>query len=502
MKITLKMLLAALLCCLALLALCACGKCEHKETEWVNEIEATCAVAGTRVKTCGACGAELEREQYSTGHQYQGGACIFCGRAELGSDYYQYREITLGGVEGWEIVHFANSTAPTVEVPALRRGKPVLSIAAGAFQDNENITALVVSRNLKRIGDMAFAGCKMLKTVTFHESCELTEIGAAAFAGCEALQAFAFPVGVTAIPDRMFERCTELTTVLLHDGILSLGEDAFSECENIDCSEEGGAKYLGTANVPHLLLVGVADKTVTEFVVPADTRIVGAGAFAGCTLLERLTFSEGVLALGHSALAGCVALQAITLPETLEIIEDGAFAGCTLLQTITLPASTLHIGERAFADCTALSSVILPGGIETVGALAFAGTALTYTESAGGRYLGSAENPHLVLVDAVAGLSALTVHEETRVIANGAMADASAAGALTSVVLGARVRTVGARAFAGCTSLSAVAFPEGGEWLAALSYGAGAAAVSTLDPAENAAKLIGAYKYHYWYRAV
>lgn len=502
MKIIPKTFLAAvMLCCLALLTLTACGKCKHKESEWVYEIEATCAVAGTRVKTCTACGAELEREQYRTGHRYENGACIFCGGAELGSTYYEYREITLDGVEGWEIVHYGNSTAPTAEIPALRRGKPVLSIAAGAFRDNRGITALTGGVNLKRIGERAFAKCEMLETVAFQEGCELTEIGVAAFADCTALQSFAFPVGVTAIPERMFEGCRALTTVLLHDGIRSLGEDAFSECENIDYGEEGGAKYLGTERVPHLLFVGMTDKTVTAFAVPADTRIIGAGAFAGCTSLESLTFSEGVLALGHSAFAGCTSLQAITLPETLESIEESTFAGCTSLQAITLPASTLHIGEHAFADCTALSSVMLPNGIETVGSFAFLNTALTYAESAGGRYLGNTENPYLVLVDTVAGLTALTVHEKARVIANGALADANVVGAVTSVTLGSCVRTVGARAFVGCTALSAVTFPEGGEWLAAVSYGVSATAVVTLDPAENAAALIGAYKYHYWYRA-
>ncbi len=501
MKTKLKMLrLLAVLCCLALPLLTSCGECKHKETEWIDEIEATCAVAGTRVKTCTKCGAEVDREQYSTGHRYQSGACIYCGRAELGSNYYEYREITLDGVTGYEVVYYGNSTAVNVEIPALRNGKPVLSVAAGAFQNNKNITSLTVSRNVRQIGEGAFAGCELLETVTFHESSELTVIGESAFAGCVALRSFAFPVGVTAIPALLFEGCTALTTVVLHDGILSLGEDAFADCENIAYSEVDDAKYLGTENTPHLLFVCVTDKTVTDFTVPADTKIVGAGAFAGCTELETVSLPEGVLSLGISAFSGCEALQEITLPATLQKIEPYAFAGCTALRSIDIPVATAHIGEHAFDGCAALSEIILPNGVKTVGSFAFLGTALTYTEAGGGKYLGNAENPYVVLVDTVAEITALTIHDETRVIANGALADSNAVGDLTVIEIGANIQTIGTLAFAGCTSLAEVTFAAGEGWLAAMTYEENAVAMTVSDPAANAAALTGAYKYYYWYR--
>ncbi len=501
MKAKLKMLgLSAVLCCLTLLMLTSCGDCKHKETEWIDEVEATCAVAGTRVKTCKKCGAEVDREQYSTGHRYQSGACIYCGRAELGSSYYEYREITLDGVAGYEIVYYGNSTAVNAEIPALRNGKPVLSVAAGAFENNKNITSLTVSRNLKQIGEGAFAGCVLLETVTFHESSELTVIGAGAFAGCTSLQSFAFPVGVTAIPELLFDGCTALITVVLHDGIRSLGEEAFADCDNIAYSEADGAKYLGTQTSPHLLFVGVTDKTVTDFTVPADTRIIGAGAFAGCAALETVTLQEGLLSIDSSVFSGCTALQAITLPATLQKIGSYAFAGCAALQAVDIPDDTAHIGEHAFDGCAALSEIILPNGVKTVGSFAFLGTALTYAEVGGGKYLGNAENPYLVLVNAAADLTVLTIHAETRVIANGALADSHAAGALTSIEIGANIRTIGTLAFAGCTSLTAVTFAVDEGWLVAEGYEKTATAMTVSDPAANAAALRGVYKYYYWYR--
>ena len=150
---------------------------------------------------------------------------------------------------------------------------------------------------------------------------------------------------------------------------------------------KNGAKYLGAADVPHLLLLEVIDKSITSFNVPADTRIIGTAAFRDCTKLEAITLPEGVLSLSSSAFAACTALADVSLPTTLQSIGAYAFAGCEALTDIVIPATTAHIAEKAFYKCIALSEIQLPSGIKTVGAFVFLETALTYTDWDGGKYL-------------------------------------------------------------------------------------------------------------------
>ena len=497
----LKMLfLPLLLAGLLLPALTSCGECKHKESEWVDEIEATCSVAGTRVKKCTECGAELDREQYSTNHLYEEGTCIYCDRTQYGAEFLEYREITLDGEEGYEVIGYGSSNAKVVEIPALRNGKPVLSIRASAFSNNQVITAVTFGKNVKEIGERAFYGCVALESVTFHENSEAALIGAAAFAECGCLKAFSVPAGVSNIPAQMLNGCAMLETLTLHGGITSIGESALEGCDAITYSEENGAKYLGAADVPHLLLVEITDKSVTSFTVPADTRIIGTAAFLGCTALEAITLPEGVLSLSSYAFAACTALAEISLPSTLQSIGAYAFAECAALEAITLPEGVAHIGEKAFYKCVTLAAIQLPRDIKTVGIFAFLQTALTYTEWNGGKYLGNTENPYLVLVDTASGITALAVHDRTRVIANDALADSDCA-AVESVTLGADVITLGAGAFVGCTALEELIFSTTEGWKVATVYGESKIGFMVEDSPWNAEAITkGELKGYYCYR--
>ena len=291
-----------------------------------------------------------------------------------------------------------------------------------------------------------------------------------------------------------------LETLTLHGGITSIGESALEGCGAITYSEDGGAKYLGAADVPHLLLVEITDKSVTSFTVPADTRIIGTAAFLGCTALEAITLPEGVLSLSSYAFAACTALAEISLPSTLQSIGAYAFAECAALEAITLPEGVAHIGEKAFYKCVTLAAIQLPRDIKTVGIFAFLQTALTYTEWNGGKYLGNTENPYLVLVDTASGITALAVHDRTRVIANDALADSDCA-AVESVTLGADVITLGAGAFVGCTALEELIFSTTEGWKVATVYGESKIGFMVEDSPWNAEAITkGELKGYYCYR--
>lgn len=492
--------LAALTLCLTLPLFTSCAKCKHDNTEWVVEEEAVCSVAGWRAKTCSDCGEVIEREQYTVKHQFENGACTLCGAAEYGSEYLKFSAITLGGVEGYEVTGRGNSNETNVQIPALHNGKPVLSIAAGAFNGSKAIKSVFVSRNVQTIGKEAFAGCTALLAVTFHEESELTVLGEGAFSGCAALQAFSFPLGVTHVSDSLFAGCTSLAEVVVHDGIVSLGADAFEECESILYAEHGNAKYLGTSGNPYLIFAGVIDKSVTHLELPEGTRLVGASAFSGCDGILSITLPDGVLSLGAYAFAGCTALGEVIFPESLQTIGSYAFAGCTALSEISLPNSLWQLEDHAFYGCTYLSSLSLPSGIRTVGSFAFGMTALTYTEQGGGKYVGNTQNPYLALVDAVEGITSLAVHEGTRVIANGALAENAGNASLTSLYIGESVITVGSEALNGCAALEEVTFAVTDGWYVAGGYAKNGTSQDVSSPTANAEEMRGVKKYCYWYR--
>ena len=89
---------------------------------------------------------------------------------------------------------------------------------------------------------------------------------------------------------------------------------------------------------------------ITEVRLPSSLVSIGEYAFAECDNLTKVVLSGGV-EIGYSAFRDCKALISLSLPEGLEIIDDSAFEGCTNLGKIKLPDSVTRIGTYAFMGC-------------------------------------------------------------------------------------------------------------------------------------------------------
>ncbi len=112
------------------------------------------------------------------------------------------------------------------------------------------------------------------------------------------------------------------------------------------------------------------------------------------------------------------------------------------------------IAGDAFAGY-AIESVIIPDSINDIETGAFENCdALTYTVYENANYLGNPNNPHLYLANIIEKTAqSVTISETTKVIGNNAFADCMN---LTSILIPSHVTSIGASAFNGCVSLSAV----------------------------------------------
>lgn len=154
----------------------------------------------------------------------------------------------------------------------------------------------------------------------------------------------------------------------------------------------------------------------TAIEVPDDIggeRVVsiGANAFAGSELAERITLPEGLTALGDRAFADCYSLEAIRVPASVAQVGVNPFAGCESLRRLELaegqgalmtingvlfgdggsrlifcprtlpmeryviPEGTRRVDARAFSYCNRLLSVTVPDSVTEIGPDAFEGRA-------------------------------------------------------------------------------------------------------------------------------
>ncbi|MBP0967684.1 MAG: leucine-rich repeat domain-containing protein, partial [Oscillospiraceae bacterium] len=95
-------------------------------------------------------------------------------------------------------------------------------------------------------------------------------------------------------------------------------------------------------------------------------------AFAGCTNLNKITFSDRIGFISYDVFKDCTSLTTIELPAALEEISTEMFLGCTSLNEITIPDSVTAIGKDAFSGCTGLTEIDLPESVKTIEVGAFA----------------------------------------------------------------------------------------------------------------------------------
>ena len=111
---------------------------------------------------------------------------------------------------------------------------------------------------------------------------------------------------------------------------------------------------------------------ITDIVLSDGLTSIGAGAFSGCTELWSIEFPAGLRRIGEGAFYGS-GVENVTIPDGVTVIEEGAFCNCYRLAGAGIPGSVKEIGDCAFLGCTSLFGVDIDEGVERIGNFAFEG---------------------------------------------------------------------------------------------------------------------------------
>ena len=109
--------------------------------------------------------------------------------------------------------------------------KNIKEIGEGAFYGCERLTSIKLPKNFKKISKMTFYGCCRLTTIEFPDSLEI--IGQYAFFGCRALTDITIPNKVIAIQRDAFFICTGLETLIIPESVREIGSRAFDRCDRL-----------------------------------------------------------------------------------------------------------------------------------------------------------------------------------------------------------------------------------------------------------------------------
>lgn len=249
-----------------------------------------------------------------------------------------------------------------------------------------------------------------------------------------------------------------------------LGLGSFTELD-IPSSVRNGLFYYSVKAIASEACNGLAG--LQKVNLPSGLEVIFASAFQNCTGLSSLTLPGTVFYIYPDAFSGCTGLQELTLPSRLSTLNKGAFANCSSLHSVSYYSSnpaTLY--DNTFTglpdDCVLYipygmeetyaakgwTSDVFKGGVvaETV----FEYMDLTYRVTGNSTvevvgYNGDATDV-VVPESATHYLGTFTSYTVTG-LAEGAFENQST---LTSITLPGTITSIGDRAFAGCSGLTAM----------------------------------------------
>ena len=215
--------------------------CLHVESDWIVDTDSTCTEEGSKHVECTVCGDVLYTETIAK-HKYVDGNCVNCKQTKETYFIFTYIEET----DSYSIKTRSTYSLPDdIVLPKEYNGKPVTAVEAGGFSECEYLDSIVISESITTIGASAFFGCVDLERVTISNS--VTSIGENAFENCTSLNsacvsnignwcnikfgnALANPLYYV---KGLYLNDELVTELVIPDGVESVGDYAFSDCDNL-----------------------------------------------------------------------------------------------------------------------------------------------------------------------------------------------------------------------------------------------------------------------------
>ncbi len=162
-------------------------------------------------------------------------------------------------IGGENVLYTYDGQQTTVQIP-----DDILTIGTFAFYGRDDVTEVAIANTVTEISDKAFASCG-LSAITIPESVE--NIGVFAFANYNPETDNSSPVA--AIDGK--EISSALTSVVIEDGVKSIGYGAFADCA-----------------------------VLTAVTIPASVQDMDDDIFKGCTALSSITVKAGSVAESYA----------------------------------------------------------------------------------------------------------------------------------------------------------------------------------------------------------
>lgn len=257
----------------------------------------------------------------------------------------------------------------------------------------------------------------------------------------------------------------DLETVVISNGVESIGENAFFECtnlKNVDISNSvktiGNGAFYGCTGLTSIGVAKPDEEVADSIIIPESVTSIGNEVFSHCTGLKKVTIPGNVKSIGDYAFHACHIPASEPDDETESDSENDSENKPEIipesgLESVYIQEGVETIGIFAFSGCMKLNDVTLPDSITNIGDNAFQSTGLYNDDSTWDvLYIGH----HLIKANENKISDAYTVKPRTKTIADCAFYYCN----LTSITIPDSVVSIGNQAFGNCNSLKSITLPK------------------------------------------
>ena len=174
---------------------------------------------------------------------------------------------------------------------------------------------------------------------------------------------------VWAINPYAYENDTELTSYIVPESVVEIGDYAFSGCKNLSTitihknvevigdSVLDGCSKLEKVEAPIRLFKSFNGiQNIVEVIINDDVGIISQNLFYCWTKLKSVELPESVRLINDSAFYGCSSLESIVIPDNVEYVGENTFADCTSLKSVKIGKKLRFIDKNAFRNCSNMES--------------------------------------------------------------------------------------------------------------------------------------------------
>ncbi len=457
---------------------------DHKFTEWGFAEEPTCRDEGTKAPKCSVCGelSEEGREPVQPSPEYHRfetvydidahwEECSVCqeergnhiahaydtvGECACGRELFEFE---LNQTDTYTLKKF-NCGVNEVVIPAQYKGVDVTEIGDYAFCAHEDpyssyfadITSVIISSSVKRIGRCAFAGCEGLSEITIPKS--VISISEDAF-DSDGLKA------ITVDPNNaVYQSKDGIVYKKADKSIYIIPRNTDGEIDLLD----------GVSEISSCLFQGC--RWLKSIIIPDSVQSIGWMTFYDCTSLQTVKIGAGVKSIGEDAFSGCTGITMVNVTSLkswcgidfsnnyANPLYEANNAKLYLNEVLVTEVKDLdgltQIPAYAFHGLTDITSVTIPYSVQSIGADAFYNCTGLNTINWNATNCSEAGSLYFPIFNGCTQLATLNIGEDIQSIPDYAFHGLTG---ITSVTIPDSVKSIGDYAFSGCTNITTATMP-------------------------------------------